>query len=83
MMNSFNTSLSDFVILSSPVGSQFQLLHSTFSTHVSTMHTMACDSHYERVNLCAMVKCQAQALRLLQLPSGLELYSLDLVLGIS
>ena len=81
-MNSFNTIFSDFFILSSPVVSQFQLLHTKYSTHVSTMHTMACDGHRECVNVHAMVKCQAQALRLLELPSGLGLYSLALVLFI-
>ena len=46
------------------------------------MHTMVCDGHSERVNLYAMVKFQAQALRLLELPSGRWLYGLALVLGI-
>ena len=77
MLNSFNTNFSDFFILSSPVVCQFPLLHSKYSTDVTT-----CDGHCQRGNLYAMVKCQAEALRLLELPSGLGPYSLALVLVI-
>ena len=79
----FEYHFTDFSILSSPVVSPFQLLHSKYSTHDSTMHTMACDAHRECVTPYARVKCQAQDLRLLELPSRFGLCSLALVLGIS